>query len=584
MNEEQQMSTMSHEGTTTTARAATMQPPAPFVKPRPGSWMLDAAHCERPLPRFVTGVFEASFSRGFREGLAAYGALLETIEVALVNGFVYSCVRPIGAPPEPKGLPPKAIFKLLTRTHPEIRRRVRRSEESMNTQLWREEKRRYDTEWAPPLDREAERLYRTRLEELDDEGLARHVRDCYQHLLDATYLHHRMNCSRIIPVGDFMAHARQWTGASFLEMLETLRGASPDSRSGLAELDALARLVRTDDATTAMLAGGADPEEIIGALERRDDAIGQATRRWIETVGHNLTGFSPGYPTLRETPSTLVEALRATLRPSQVDDAAMAGRRAFERLRARVPEEHRAAFDALYKEARDIYGLRDHLAFHTLRSNGTVRLGLLEAGRRLALRGRIHEPEAALEATSPELCSMLIDGSGPTADELQRHLEWRRTVTSEDVPELLGPAPGAPPPDDWLPVGARRLQRAVSTYIEAMSNESRESGSRAVVRGLSASGGKRTGVARLVLEPGDFDRIEQGDILVARITTPAFNILLPLLSGIVTDRGGVLSHPAIVSREYGIPGVVGTRNATSLIADGALVEIDGDAGTVKVLS
>jgi pyruvate,water dikinase len=66
-------------------------------------------------------------------------------------------------------------------------------------------------------------------------------------------------------------------------------------------------------------------------------------------------------------------------------------------------------------------------------------------------------------------------------------------------------------------------------------------------------------------------------------TTEAFNILLPLLSAIVTDSGGALSHAAIVSREYGIPGVVGTRDATERIDDGTLVRVDGDAGTVTVL-
>ena len=565
-------------------RATAPIPPAPFTKPRPGSWTLDAAHCERPMPRFVNGVFEESFARGFREGLEAYGALLETIEAALVNGFVYSCVRPIGAPAEPKGAPPKAVFKLLTRLHPELRRRVRRSEQSMNERIWRHELELYRTVWAPPVDREAQRLLGLALSDLDDEALVAEIEASYRHMKDSTYVHHRMNCSRIIPVGDFMAHAKEWTGASVFEILEALRGASPDSRTGLAEMMKVVELVRNDADTRSDLERTDDPAAFIDSLEARADALGDATREWMAMVGHSLTGFSPGYPTLRETPSTLVEALRGALAAGRADDAARAGARAFDRLRSRVPAEHRAAFDELYAEARDLYHMRDHLAFHSLRSFGAVRMVVLEAGRRLAVRGRLHEPEAALDATTSELRAMLLGEGGPSADDVQRHLEWRRTATSEHAPELIGPAPGSPPPDDWLPKGAVRLQRAVTTYLGAMSDESRESGSRALVRGLAASGGKRTGIARLVLNPGDFDRIEQGDILVARITTPAFNILLPLLSGIVTDRGGVLSHPAIVSREYGIPGVVGARNATTLISDGALVEIDGDAGTVRVLS
>jgi pyruvate,water dikinase len=86
-----------------------------------------------------------------------------------------------------------------------------------------------------------------------------------------------------------------------------------------------------------------------------------------------------------------------------------------------------------------------------------------------------------------------------------------------------------------------------------------------------------------VLTPSDFSKVAQGDVLVARITTPAYNVLLPLLGAVVTDRGGLLSHPAIVSREYGIPGVVGTREATGRIADGVRVRVDGDAGEVTVL-
>ena len=80
----------------------------------------------------------------------------------------------------------------------------------------------------------------------------------------------------------------------------------------------------------------------------------------------------------------------------------------------------------------------------------------------------------------------------------------------------------------------------------------------------------------------DFDRIVKGDVLVTESTTEAFNILLPLLGAIVTDSGGLLSHAAIVAREYGIPGVVGTRDATQRIEDGTTLCVDGDAGEVAV--
>jgi len=103
-----------------------------------------------------------------------------------------------------------------------------------------------------------------------------------------------------------------------------------------------------------------------------------------------------------------------------------------------------------------------------------------------------------------------------------------------------------------------------------------------LLRGLAASGGVYEGPARRVSGPSDFDRIVEGDVLVTESTSEAFNILLPLLGAIVTDSGGLLSHSAIVAREYGIPGVAGTREATERIPDGTLVRVDGNIGEVTV--
>jgi pyruvate,water dikinase len=91
------------------------------------------------------------------------------------------------------------------------------------------------------------------------------------------------------------------------------------------------------------------------------------------------------------------------------------------------------------------------------------------------------------------------------------------------------------------------------------------------------------GPARIISGPQDFNRLQQGDVLVTRNTGPAFNVVLPLLGAIVTDLGGQLSHAAIVAREYGIPAVVGTREATKIFTDGARVRVDGDLGVVELL-
>jgi phosphoenolpyruvate synthase/pyruvate phosphate dikinase len=103
------------------------------------------------------------------------------------------------------------------------------------------------------------------------------------------------------------------------------------------------------------------------------------------------------------------------------------------------------------------------------------------------------------------------------------------------------------------------------------------------VRGLAVNAGVYEGPARLVADAADFDRVQHGDVLVTRMTSPYFTVVLPLLGAVVTDRGGQLSHAAIVAREYGIPGIVGTRDATRLIPDGARVRVDGTTGEVRLL-
>jgi phosphoenolpyruvate synthase/pyruvate phosphate dikinase len=87
----------------------------------------------------------------------------------------------------------------------------------------------------------------------------------------------------------------------------------------------------------------------------------------------------------------------------------------------------------------------------------------------------------------------------------------------------------------------------------------------------------------VILSTRDFDRLEKGDILVTKNTSAGFNVVLPIIGALVTDRGGILSHAAIVSREFGMPGVVGTKNASQLINDGDKIRVNGDTGGVEIL-
>ena len=103
------------------------------------------------------------------------------------------------------------------------------------------------------------------------------------------------------------------------------------------------------------------------------------------------------------------------------------------------------------------------------------------------------------------------------------------------------------------------------------------------IRGTGASAGVARGPARVTLTQDDFGAVQPGDIIVCPSSNPSWVPLFAIAGGLITNTGGVLSHAAVVAREFELPAVVGTGDATTRIADGRLVEIDGTTGIVRLL-
>lgn len=123
----------------------------------------------------------------------------------------------------------------------------------------------------------------------------------------------------------------------------------------------------------------------------------------------------------------------------------------------------------------------------------------------------------------------------------------------------------------------------IEQIMAPQQSSSRQDGAGGVT-GISASAGSYTGPVRVVMDEREFGKIEPGDVLVCPITSPVWSVLFPRIGALVTDSGGVLSHPAIIAREYRVPAVVATGNATALLKDGQRVRVDGAAGRVEVLA
>jgi pyruvate,water dikinase len=105
-----------------------------------------------------------------------------------------------------------------------------------------------------------------------------------------------------------------------------------------------------------------------------------------------------------------------------------------------------------------------------------------------------------------------------------------------------------------------------------------------VLRGVGASGGTATGTVRVLRSVTELSRVRPGDVLLARATDPAWTPLFPLISAVVTETGGMLSHAAIVAREVGIPAVLAVPDAMERLEEGTAVRVDGERGTLTVLA
>ena len=533
-----------------------------FEPPGPGSWVQDPVHFPRPMTRYWQETHPPAFKKGTNDFARFYGLLIDGLQMGYVNNFGYRQVVPA----------PEA----------EIPERFKRAEQVFAQKLWREQLRDWDEKCKPSSIATHRELQAVNPDALSDAELVAYLKRCRDHHSAMIAQHMRFTAGATLPIGDFLAHVGGWTGLPQSELLGLMRGSAEVSAGGSDELQRLKQAFAKDAGARKLLESGGDPAQSLAKLRSLGGEVGAAVTGYLDLVGNRLIdGFDIAEPTALELPDALLRALHIAVSgeaQAPSDDARVA------EVRAKVPAAHRAQFDELLGEARHNYRLRDERGVYSdVWASGIMRRAALAAGRRVAGRGRIAAPQHMLEATLDEMCALVSSAGGPSADELAKRANYRASYTAKNAPPHLGPAEPPPPDLAKLPPEVARVMRAIFIALGHVFGSSQAQNEEKVLYGLAASKGVYEGPARRVSGPSGFGRIAKGDVLITESTTEAFNILLPLLGGIVTDNGGLLSHAAIVSREYGIPGVVGTREATERIADGVRVRVDGDAGEVTVL-
>ena len=350
------------------------------------------------------------------------------------------------------------------------------------------------------------------------------------------------------------------------EFWPLLAGQVTQTRAANAALEALADDIRRTPVWADAFAAEPGDAQLARTIETSAELapLRARVRAWLDAYGHRET-TSPVLitdPTWAEDPGLLLGSLRGLLaRPAGgatvPADADPAVRRIQRLRRVRVGGLDDAVVRAA-AAARTGMAFREDSHFHALRGRPLVRAALLEAGRRLCVARVLAHRDEVFHLTLDELQALPdpddLDENGRR--DLRERVRRRRLRRAE-----LGSAPLISP----------------ATLFPDMGRPARD----ALATGSPGGGGRATGTVRIIRGPAEFGLLRPGEVLVCPYTNPAWTPLFQVAAAVVADSGSSASHAAIVAREYGIPAVLGTGNGTRVLAEGAVVQVDGDRGQVR---
>ena len=338
-----------------------------------------------------------------------------------------------------------------------------------------------------------------------------------------------------------------------------------------------------DDAELRAFFGAGDADAIAAALqdsERGRQFVRERIEPYQREFGwHAVWSHEFIFPTVREEVEPVLDLIRDYLQsdydyPTAIDamrhDIEAASEEILEGLEGEALDQMREA-NAVNLRMAPL--TPDHHFYIDQGANAHVRLVLIAVGRKLVEDGRLDQPDDVLFLRYNELRMFIGD---PEAIDARAIVAARR-AEREAARQLR--------PRNW--VGTVTPSQLAFPYLVNWGYPDRFYQEQSVddrrVTGIAGSPGIVEGTARVVMTIDEFDEVTDGDILVCQMTNPAWVVLFTKIVGLVTDTGGTTSHPAVLSREFGIPAVIGTSVATHQIRTGDRVRVDGSNGVVEIL-
>ena len=407
-------------------------------------------------------------------------------------------------------------------------------------------------------------------EELGDEldGLVKVRRRCGQ-------LHTMATFPWWVGMEHLLETYRELTGGDDLGAVRLVQGHGNKSVEAGEALWRLSRLAAGIPAARKALEWKVSVADAVAGLEGRPEArtFVEEWTEFLDEFGWRSGMFEFAAPTWFEEPEVPWSQVRAYMEMTEYDPRAEQERLAAERkeaitqaLAGLAPEKRERLAKAIEAATSVVSILEDHNYYIDQRVGALPRRLALAAGRRLVSMGQLAEAADVFYLRHAELRSALLGQSGvqELAEACKAGMkEW----ASVPLPEYIGAAPEVVEegPDRFFGGGRLRSERPGE------------------LKGHAASAGVARGPARVLGSLDEAGRLRPGDVLVTRATMPPWTPLFAVASAVVTETGGVLSHSAVTAREYGLPAVLSVENATRLIGDGQLVEVNGSEGVVRIL-
>ncbi len=531
-------------------------------------WTRDREHMPKPITPMYNSFAALTATEGRAPTVEPYAESIIGRDDRIVNGYDFT--RLIA----------------FTGTEEEMTQRIRRHREVVGAvsarlqEVW-------EQDWRPELESIWAFWANFDLENASDAELAAHLEGTIQKATRMWEIHYWMGPPMWFAIEEFVTYYcdlfPQKTVLNAHRLLQGFESKTAQINRCLWELGQTAR----QEPEVARVLCEQTTEKALTALQAF--AAGQ---KFLEALAHFLKVYGQrselwdwGYPSWADEPAPVLGTIRQYLAQPDREYSQVLAQAAAEREEA-IAEARRALqnyppfmvsrFEQLLRSAQTALLLtEDHTYYIDFNGFGWIHRLIGEFGKRFAARGLLQTPEHVFFLKFDELRELAAAPSGKYCALAAARKEELDFWLAHPAPAELGPRPEKP----MLVYSADGLRMA--RYCGVYLAEPQPAAKPGLLQGQPGSSGKACGRARVILNLADANRLEAGDILVTATTAPPWTPLFMTAAALVTDAGGMLSHGAVVAREFRIPAVVGAFNATSRIRDGQWIEVDGSHGIVK---